>query len=766
MTDVTINPNYLRQLIVDAQTRGQVSPKTEKLERALFAILSGRSDVGSRSPLGLPTWITLEVAHGGFATGELSAAGPLLPHENALSERVGIAATRAALNQYFLSDQGFAELRQMLSSGCYRVRVPEEAALLTVAYLIDRAEHDAAATLLETIAPYFDQLRFYPEPASDKLVSGLTVYRFSARDVAADIDVTKVQPNVLQMNRALCVWRPLTNRLADLLAETLNGAYPADWLSRAQQLRDEHDALWKSQVVPARWRDAKETLPKLRRYLDQTLAQTISEGGAKGLSQVLQNYFAKYGSPGSELRQRRTADELAHGTRPLYQTFRQVLKARLERYPEDVGLVDPSTVTGPVSEAESRNTLSAGAELPPHVQKIASRCVEGTLEDLVKFGVVPSAEVLATLVPQVSAYVESSAFVDDVASALFAANYLAFRKRRSLLLLNLESQVRFTELPWLQALKKCQQTSAAEEVAARTLAEVAVLYLVSFPQTIVPNKLVTELSSLSRAAKLDLPWVKEVASDIFMGTFAMPFLKSAQLAARLLKDTLYTRYYGIDWASVEAMPEAKPPSLLERVGSVVSGALGVRSAPLESKEFAEACRQRADTFQPNRSAKVENRVVTNGKIIEQTQILTTHNLATLFAIPTVRERVTPKLPDMTKTSMAFVKSSLKDLDRVAHRVKLQALKNAAFAVRQAMFFASFVESPNDCLLGPLDLSRHPHVSDRWLPMVGGFDWALAGNTFTATQPFSWTNVLRGTRTQPENAVQFLGWTSGPHWYLQ
>ena len=44
--------------------------------------MPGSLRVGSRTPVAdAPPWVTLEVVHGGFATGRFAAGGPLQPHE-------------------------------------------------------------------------------------------------------------------------------------------------------------------------------------------------------------------------------------------------------------------------------------------------------------------------------------------------------------------------------------------------------------------------------------------------------------------------------------------------------------------------------------------------------------------------------------------------------------------------------------------------------------------------------------------------------------
>jgi len=112
--------------------------------RSVLAGMLGSLQIGSRTPVrDTPAWVTLGVAHGGFATGGFAAGGDLQSHEVAkLSkvERCSAISERAALNAYYLSDEGRAELCEMLGSGCYRVSTPEEAALLTNAWLLRQGQ--------------------------------------------------------------------------------------------------------------------------------------------------------------------------------------------------------------------------------------------------------------------------------------------------------------------------------------------------------------------------------------------------------------------------------------------------------------------------------------------------------------------------------------------------------------------------------------------------------------------------------------------------
>ncbi|MBK7842034.1 MAG: hypothetical protein IPJ49_31050 [Candidatus Obscuribacter sp.] len=60
--------------------------------------------------------------------------------------------------------------------------------------------------------------------------------------------------------------------------------------------------------------------------------------------------------------------------------------------------------------------------------------------------------------------------IDDPALArLFLQLYIAFRKRRSLLLLNLESQVKLEELPWLSVIAPWINKDGVASSAAKSL---------------------------------------------------------------------------------------------------------------------------------------------------------------------------------------------------------------------------------------------------------------------------------------------------------
>lgn len=107
-----------------------------------------------------------------------------------------------------------------------------------------------------------------------------------------------------------------------------------------------------------------------------------------------------------------------------------------------------------------------------------------------------------------------------------AANYRAFRNRRSLLLLNLERQSRIEEPPWVRAVATQRGDGTAE--AALLLRQLGELAVRGFPGTILPNPLVRELGVLARQSELGAPLVEELAADTFMDAFGPKFLVAAR----------------------------------------------------------------------------------------------------------------------------------------------------------------------------------------------------------------------------------------------
>jgi hypothetical protein len=229
---LTVGPGYpLGQLMKALSGAGErAAERAKQWQQVLAGLLDGTLRVGSRTPVGdTPPWVTLEVVRGGFATGTFAAGGPLQPHERAKLPSVPRAANateRTALNLHFLGDVGRGELETLLADGKFRLRVPEEGALLVAAWLLRHGEAGRAADLVEAITPFFDRLRFYPVPHDRSLRIGDGVAIQSVGESVKSLRAKRPLESVERMNESIRVWAPLYDRAVALFLETVEGEMP------------------------------------------------------------------------------------------------------------------------------------------------------------------------------------------------------------------------------------------------------------------------------------------------------------------------------------------------------------------------------------------------------------------------------------------------------------------------------------------------------------------------------------------------------------
>jgi hypothetical protein len=313
-----LNPSYaLAQLErafenaashADPAVRQRAPTRSAQWLRVIEGIGSGTLSIGSRTPTIAPAWATLEVVQGGFATGELAAAGPPLAHELALAARLGVDVQgRRALSLHYLADASRAELRALLASGCYRMDVPEEGAMLVVAALLSRGAVERAADVVDAIAPYLYLLRFYPQPSTRPMEPVSTVHVETIGEARAKLEALETPMAVRRMNEALTVWAPLTDRAVALFRETVNGGAPCrqfadDWQDRAAVLLADHAAARAVHRLCAKPHDRKEKLAILVAAMTKLRANPAALSARElGFVRVaLEGHVRKHGTPGSE----------------------------------------------------------------------------------------------------------------------------------------------------------------------------------------------------------------------------------------------------------------------------------------------------------------------------------------------------------------------------------------------------------------------------------------------------------------------------------
>ena len=407
--------------------------------------------------------------------------------------------------------------------------------------------------------------------------------------------------------------------------------------------------------------------------------------------------LARRGRPGSEGHSTLRARQAAQAAHPSHHELAGVLVRRLDALPPTHGITDVDAVL-------------AGTAFPECLTKPVRRARAATIEQLVETGVVPSAEVLATLVPQLAAATAAAPYGETGLRTLLAATYRAFRNRRSLLLLNLEHQVRLGELPWVRAVEPYRAADDdTRDAALATLRRLGGIALDAFPGTQLPNPLIRELSALSQEAGADLPWVSELAADIFEGTFSASFPAAARIAAELLEGGLYERYYGIDYARIRTINDIHKRS---------------RYAAATSPTFDALCHNRSGT-------RSRSSVAANGTVIEQAQILTTHNLATLVARAGVR-------PPPDNADRALVTASNLARRLPGNPRPLSTVKDIAYAWRQLVFFVSLTGDA-EARLARWTRDAEPALR----PALADLAHVAAGGTLA-----------------PERRL--LGWTTGRH----
>jgi hypothetical protein len=694
------------------------------------AVLTGMADgtltVGSRTPVaGTPAWVTLEVAHGGFATGRyLAEVEPSEDELAALPDGVPGTTARERLNLWYLTDAGQAALLDALTTGDYRVEVPEDSALLTVAWLLAHGHEEAALDVVAELRPLMHRLRMTPRFTKSVAPQGTAVRVASVGEVGASLRAITVDHRLAAMLETLRVWHPLYDRLVELWCDTVDGElphladgtvvggwpcreWPDDWVERRARWLADYDAAAGGRAV----RPPKSNFARLRAALleSERDSSALSARDVGWVRRAIANTVTRHGAPGSERRVALRAIQHAVAARPTYAALAAAMADRLDAFPADGGL--------PELEPVARDA-------PPHLVAKVTRALEAPVEELVERGVITSGEVLATVLPQMTSSLMAAGIADPDLATVYARAYAAFRRRRSLLLLDLEHQVRFEELPWIGALEPLRAPGSADAAVAarRTLEQTFLLALHAFPQAILPNPLVRELGALATRSDLELPLVEEVAADIFMGRFTLKWHTAATITSQVMAGTLYARYYDL--------PVSWPEPVRKRF-----------QHPRTAEHFGQVCEKRAAE-----AGRGRNGVARNGAVLEQSQILTTHNLAVLVDALGLGERITALAPELATRTLDWVVERM-SVRTDTHHARLIAVKNCAYAWRQAVFFLSHCDQATQ----ETAVDRLP-TTGPLAPAVAGLAAVVGGARFDAAG-----RIGKGRR--------FLGWGVGGHWAI-
>lgn len=713
--------------------------RISRWKQVIAHILQSTAEYGSRTPIAeVPAWVTLEVTTGGFATGNLLAGGELTDYERELAASLpGIRRgfERLDINAWHLTDDGLDALQQLLASCDYRVDVPEEAALLTVAWLSGQRRTDEARALIEAIVPFFDRLRFFPSISTQLPISATQVHVVDAGEVKQSLITLPAQTQIAVQKQAITRRLPLyDSAIAHFLLTYQAGwpcrDYPPQWHEQAAELEENYKKLGIDRCSPDRLAELFSLLAQCSRNAESLTGRQVGR-----IRRIVDDFVRKHGTPDSASHLAFRANQLRQVAGPEHHLIARVVAKRLSKYPARSGISDFVDLAAPLTAAEASECAQAeGVAIPTAILRRIQRCRSGTIGELIKHGLITSGDTVARVLPAMTAQLTSSGLRDEALRMVYASTYRAFRRRRSLLLLNLERQVGLSELPWIAAIERDRQSGiGAASVARQSLVESAALTLHAFPYAILPNKLLKEYGALADTAELDLPFVEEVAADIFMGQFSSKFADVARRTGPVIAGSLYIRYYAIDTD--------------ELAGLVTRGR---RQARVASDAFAALCARRAGaelgTWHP----------ATNGTILEQQQILTTQNLAVLFESLGLKVLLRSKLGSMVQACFEWI--CRRHQMKIEHyHARLIMLKNTAYAWRQMVFYLAMLDE-DDRREALASIEAYFAIQpvafrERFLPLMSGLRKACAGEVLPQRAPTE------------DGARVFLGWTTTRHWLL-
>jgi hypothetical protein len=596
------------------EVRESAARRVDRFQRVLQGMSSGVVNVGSRIPVkDLPAWVTLEVVRGGFATGSPAAQTEMSEDEVRLINELSLAGGREGIFRFLLTDEGQLRLRQMISTRRYSIQYPEQAALLVASWLLDKGDRDGALQILEHVAAFADRLRFLPTSTSEQISDRKMLFRSDVAEALQRVETTKENTRVETMRESLMVWSPLLDEFVLLWRPRLEGGRigpaSAQWNVAASALLGRYVEAASIHRRCTKHRKPKENLFVLREAAEVELSGAVLTARQLGkVLCVLEAIDRKRGMPDQERSRELRLRQSVNSAKPLQREFVPLIVERLRQLPPHGGIQHVEAIVGVVDQAEATDRVPVGSSIPERYRRIIALSRQATLNELLGHWTIPSAEILATFSPSLVAAALARSYADSSLGEIMATNYEAFRKRRSLLLLNLEKQVQIDELPWVQAVQPYYKRQ--DDAAKDALRVLAAMTLGRFPGTLIPNPMTRELATLAKQASIATPFVEELAADIFERSFSGKFLAATKAAGSHLTNSLYSRYYGIDYNAIASFHDPSP----SRVGG-----------PNISSEFDLLCKHRSSM---NKCA--DNWIVKNGAIIEQAQILSTHNISTLL----------------------------------------------------------------------------------------------------------------------------------------
>lgn len=736
--NMKVNINYVLnelQKAVESKNKGNDVNDTDKSDKrirqwndVLSGILAGNLKIGTRKPTEYPIWVTPEIVKGGFATGRaLAATSSLSLDEHAAILKFNTISYRESLFPALLSNEGLAWIRQLFVSRTYKIDLPEDAALFVVAWLHEQGRVEEAISIIDEISDYAAKFHFTPKKATKSLLITESVHRFSSNDIRKRLLTYEKNHKIETSKEAHQIWIPFTDKLVfhwlELLGDNFtdsNEQYTPskNWKDVALQITQDYKNLKQKHRLCRKYHNKGKNLQILLSATYAFLTDTSNQSALKRAKHVVSRYVKAHGKPGEDRFEQLRKEQARIASLPTHDLIAYAVAKRLPA--SDDGLSDVESLLTPISVAGHENF-----PIPENICRLVYNALAAPIPELIKRGIIPSAEVMAELTPQLTALEISQGCTDEDVGVLVAESYKAFSRRRSLLLLDLSSQARFDELPWIKPIINKQLTSKCYVKTALRLAAYSIDY---FPGVILPNPLIEQINILYWFLDNQRPFLAELAADIFTGRFVRKFDYATLTAASLLRDTLYERYYGLNYKNFETRFLKESLNLEKNSSTLIE---------LMIKEEINIDLSPYQYF-----------VVQNGMVIERAQIYTTHNLAMLIAENIELEHSYEELASKAFSHSLRLIIQSKRAKKAGNNY-LGAIKNAAYAWRQALFFLSL--SPEETIEKTIC-----HVEEKFLRSI---DKDISNELFNRLK------VSIHMECSHEIARPFLGWTVGKHWIV-
>ncbi|RBH35379.1 hypothetical protein C3F00_045555, partial [Pseudomonas sp. MWU13-2860] len=149
-------------------------------------------------------------------------------------------------NTWYLTDEGIEALQKQLVNSDYRIDVPEEAPLLYVAWQLGQQRTEAERSLIESIATFIEQLRFFTMASHGQPLAAVEVQIFDVGDIKKLLSRLPAQQRLAVQKHVVVTRLPFYDAAISLFLLTYQDdwpcrQYPEGWLEQANELSSQFD---------------------------------------------------------------------------------------------------------------------------------------------------------------------------------------------------------------------------------------------------------------------------------------------------------------------------------------------------------------------------------------------------------------------------------------------------------------------------------------------------------------------------------------------